>query len=145
MRECGECTKCCEGSLLLTVRGKSVNKSNPCHFLSTLNKCGGCTIYEERPEVCKTFKCEWLVNPEIPEWMKPSLVNTIVINQDQADVHYFEVVETDGKIDSVVLNWIFLFALRNKINLKYTVNHEVNNFGSADFINYITNKNKIIA
>ena len=140
MRECGECTKCCEGSLLLTVKGRKVSKSTPCHFLSSLNKCGGCTIYEERPEVCRDFRCEWLENPEIPEWMKPSLVNTIIIDQDQADVRYFEVVETDGKIDSVVLNWIILFAIRNKINLRYSVNGDMNNFGTAEFIDYVSKK-----
>ena len=141
MRECGECTKCCEGNLLLTVRNRSVNKSNPCHFLSKLSKCGGCTIYEDRPPVCKDFQCDWLINPEIPEWMKPSLANVIVINQDQAKVHYYEIVETDGKIDSVVLNWILLFAIRNKINLKYSVNFETNMFGSAEFLEYMTNRN----
>jgi hypothetical protein len=140
MRECGECTKCCEGSLILNVRGRSVNRSNPCHFLSTLNKCGGCTIYEDRPKVCSDFQCDWLINPDIPEWMKPSLVDTIIINQDQADVHYYEVVETNGKIDSVVLNWILLFAIRNKYNIKYTVNGNANVFGSAEFINYVSKK-----
>lgn len=140
MRECGECTKCCEGSLLLSVKGKTVNKSNPCHFLSTLNKCGGCTIYEERPKVCSDFKCDWLINPEIPEWLKPSLSNVIIINQDLADVPYYDVVETDGKIDSVALNWILLFAIRNKINLKYQVNGENNIFGSAAFIESLSKK-----
>ena len=140
MRECGECTKCCEGSLLLVVNGRKVGKSHPCHFLSKLNKCGGCTIYEERPDVCKDFRCEWLSNPEIPEWMKPSLVDTIIINQDQADVPHFEVVETDGKIDSLVLNWIIMYAIRNKINLKYSVNGDVNNFGSAEFIEYVNKR-----
>lgn len=140
MRECGECTKCCEGSLHLVVDKYTVNRSSPCHFLSKVNKCGGCTIYEKRPKVCSDFKCAWLENPEIPEWMKPSQSDVILIDQDQAQVRYHEVVEVEKKIDPVILNWILLYAIRNKINLKYSVNFEANMFGSAEFINYMNKR-----
>jgi hypothetical protein len=144
MRECGECTKCCEGSLFLTVKGRKIGRSHPCHFLSKLNKSGGCTIYEdkERTEICGKFQCEWLVNPEIPEWMKPSLVDTIIVNKNQSEIPHFEVIETNGKIDSVVLNWIIMYAFRNTLNLRYSVNGDINNFGSAEFIEYLNEKLK---
>jgi hypothetical protein len=36
----------------------------------------GCKIYDDRPEVCVTFKCIWLesqtkVKPPMPAWMRP--------------------------------------------------------------------------
>lgn len=140
-RECGDCTKCCEGSLVLTVKGNGINKSNPCHFVS-MNKCNGCNIYEERPDVCRDFECEWLIDSNIPEWLRPTQSGIIMIKQEHDNVIYYEVVETDGKIDSVILNWLLLFAIKNKYNIKYQVNSEVNMFGSPDFINLMRRMSK---
>ena len=141
-RECGDCTKCCEGSLVLTVQGNAINKSNPCHFVS-MGKCNGCTIYEQRPQVCKDFECEWILDSSIPEWLKPSVSGIIMIKQEpNNDMTYYEVVETDTKIDSVILNWLLLFALKNKHNIKYQVNREVNMFGSAKFLEYMNKKTR---
>ena len=59
MRECGECTACCEGWLpdesLDMYAGKAC-----AHCRSE-----GCAIYETRPEEpCRTFKCAWLQDEE---------------------------------------------------------------------------------
>ena len=34
-------------------------------------KQGGCSIYDTRPEVCRTFNCEWLINPSIGDEWQP--------------------------------------------------------------------------
>jgi hypothetical protein len=31
----------------------------------------GCTIYETRPEECRTFGCMWLTHPNFPEELRP--------------------------------------------------------------------------
>lgn len=79
MRECNGCTACCEGWLSGEAHGHYFQPGRPCHF-----KCeGGCSIYEKRPEnPCKTFICEWLVNPELPEWMKPSVSKVITMKKN---------------------------------------------------------------
>jgi hypothetical protein len=38
----------------------------------------GCSIYENRPPVCKSFACEWLINPDMPDFWKPSVSNLLV-------------------------------------------------------------------
>ena len=75
MRECGNCTACCEG----WVPDKSLNMyaGNPCKHCES----SGCAIYEDRPEVpCRTFRCVWLDNvAEFPEDMRPDVSGVIVL------------------------------------------------------------------
>lgn len=37
----------------------------------------GCTIYNKRPEPCKDFNCEWLVDENIPEELRPDKSHVI--------------------------------------------------------------------
>jgi hypothetical protein len=36
-----------------------------------------CTIYDERPESCRSFACAWLAG-EMPDWMRPDRVDAMV-------------------------------------------------------------------
>ena len=60
-RECGTCTKCCDGTTSVggDIFGHIYGNGKPCHFLNlTEKKCG---IYKDRPnDPCKTYKCMWL-------------------------------------------------------------------------------------
>ncbi len=39
-------------------------------WCSHVGACGGCSIYETRPDVCRGFVCNWLVNENLgEEWM----------------------------------------------------------------------------
>ena len=62
-RECGTCTKCCEGWLTGEALGHNFYPGKPCHFLA-VNK--GCTVYAKRPkDPCSSYKCAWLANEDI--------------------------------------------------------------------------------
>ena len=76
MRECGDCTACCEGWLADKSLDMSVGK--PCQHCEK----SGCAIYEKRPEnPCRTFRCVWLGNPaEFPEDMRPDVSGVIVMD-----------------------------------------------------------------
>lgn len=75
MRVCGTCTECCGGALALNVYGQEVSPGTPCRFMV---KCGGCSIYEDRPvEPCSTYKCLWLSNEDVPDWLKPEVSGAI--------------------------------------------------------------------
>ena len=91
-RECGECTKCCEGYLhgetdLVMKNGKTFKLGGaPCPIVQ-LGK--GCGDYENRPETpCRGFRCEWLRQPDVyPDEMRPDRIHAI-----------FSLQEVDGKM-----------------------------------------------
>lgn len=60
-RTCGPCTVCCtlQGVKDGMPDGKPKPPAEPCRFLAT-GECSGCSIYEQRPEECRTYTCLWL-------------------------------------------------------------------------------------
>lgn len=54
-RPCGECTACCKGHLKSTIHGNIMTPEKPCIFLVKEK----CSIYENRPEVCRNYFCAW--------------------------------------------------------------------------------------
>lgn len=63
-RNCGNCSMCCK--LLHVIElNKPANKwcehCRPGH--------GGCSIYDTRPHICRSFACGWLMSETVgPEW-----------------------------------------------------------------------------
>lgn len=56
-RSCGFCNACCVN---FSVEAIGKPEYTPCQHL----KCGikkGCSIYQERPAVCESFFCEWVL------------------------------------------------------------------------------------
>ena len=103
MRTCDGCTKCCDGWLWGEAHGHKFYKGRPCHFIGPK----GCTIYDSRPESpCRTFRCEWLINEDIPAWMKPDKINAIIVRRTRDDNReYFEINEAGATLDVRVLSW----------------------------------------
>lgn len=132
MRSCKDCTKCCEGYLSGETKGYSFYKGKPCHFLE-IGK--GCSIYKDRPESpCRMFKCEWLTSPEIPLWMKPNEVNAILsVRNTPNGIAYLSVAEAGSRLDSRVLSWVIEYALKNKINVTWTVDGGRHWLGTPEF------------
>lgn len=129
-RSCGECAKCCEGWLWGESHGYHFYSGMKCHFLEKT-----CTIYDDRPEdPCKSYQCLWLVDKNIPAWLKPSLSNVILTRRKLNDVFFVDVVEAGQKIDSSVLNWLMLWAINNNINMRYFVGGGPNKIGSKEFL-----------
>ena len=42
-------------------------------------KDGGCSIYSERPQVCRDFECEWLTQRDLPRHFRPDRIGTILM------------------------------------------------------------------
>lgn len=136
-RECGGCTKCCEGWLFATIEVKG--DSHPmfpgrkCHFM----KKAGCSVYDSRPvEPCKTYSCVWLTDMGIPEWMKPSESGVIISWRaiKEIDEKYMEIIECGQKMPVEVLNWILHFHIKTRTNVQYRVEGGVSYLGSPKFI-----------
>jgi hypothetical protein len=131
-RQCGTCTKCCEGSLSGSAYGIPFYKGKPCHFLIEKKGCG---IYKDRPnDPCKTYSCEWLKNKEIPEWLKPERSNVIIDVRHVGSINYLNLVEAGEVLPSNVLSWAILYAMQNGLNLRWEVNGSLNWIGSPEFL-----------
>ncbi len=102
-RACNGCTKCCEGYLVTNIAGHPVGPGNPCKF----NQKGiGCRVYLARPyDPCKTFQCHWKENSNIPEWLKPSKVNAILLLRSLDQFTYIRIVKAGVTQDPKVYDW----------------------------------------
>lgn len=131
-RSCGTCTKCCEGYLPGTAHGHDFYPGKPCHFVT---KGKGCSIYENRPEhPCRSFECMWIINPDMPAWLKPDLADVVVTRHEKSGISYWCVTECGKTIQSNVLSWFFTYANRNLINLVWQCEGGWNAIGTSDFL-----------
>ena len=124
-RECGTCTKCCDGWLSGSVNGYNFgiidNKRVPCNFVL---ECVGCKIYDERPKKpCQNYKCEWLVNKDVPEHFKPDTSNVLVTKRGNK---YYELTNAGEKVNSEVLEWWIDYVKKNNFKLSYYENNKIN-------------------
>jgi hypothetical protein len=132
-RNCGTCTKCCEGWLAGEAYGQSFYRGKPCHFIAIGT---GCTIYAKRPkDPCVSYSCAWLTNADIPEWMKPSEINAIIDFRkiNDTDIEYIKIHEAGETLKSSVLSWVITYATSKGYNLYWTVNGANYWQGSLEF------------
>jgi hypothetical protein len=54
-RKCGSCNLCCE---VFKIEETGKAQGQKCKHLKA--GCNGCTIYEKRPNQCRSFACLWL-------------------------------------------------------------------------------------
>lgn len=132
-RQCGSCTKCCEGWLPGEVNGYKFWPGRPCHYQGD----GKCEIYTTRPDdPCKSYQCAWLADETIPEWLKPSKSNVILSYGSIAGEQYVDASETGAKMDSSVLSWLLLNYINGKYkNVSYRINGAVHRVGTPNFMN----------
>jgi hypothetical protein len=131
MRECGDCTRCCEGWLFINEDGIVANPEQQCQHLTTNDKC---TIYSSRPRICREFECAWLVDPLVPEWLIPSISSIILTQKKPNDYHaYFDKDLILNILEKVGQNTQENFHLVQKIFTKYKVTHcNKNNYRYID-------------
>lgn len=117
-RQCKECSECCKGWLTANIYGKEMTAGRPCHYYSGSE----CSIYKDRPEdPCVQYLCHWLENQDIPEWMKPSLSKVIITNRKWSGGTFLHIKECGQKMDSTVLNWIYMYVSEKNINMAIEV------------------------
>jgi len=130
-RECGTCTKCCEGWLSGEALGHKFFPGKPCHFIS-IGK--GCSVYPNRPkDPCVSYKCAWLTNLDIPEWMKPSEINAIIDEKEMYGFRYLVVHEAGNILNSKVLTWLIQHCLSTSKNLIWKIEDVPYWIGSTEF------------
>lgn len=130
-RQCGSCTKCCEGHLYAEIYGQELTKGNACRFLTDK-----CSIYDlPRPHVCGEFRCGWLRNEKnfLPDWMRPDISKQIIIFHRLPECEWFEVVSAGEQMSIVMLTWLVGEAKRKNLNLKYKIEEQVFLIGDETF------------
>ena len=131
-RICGDCDMCCKW-LVNDVYGHLTTPASPCHFLGK-----GCTIYEDRPNVCRDYYCGYIQNI-IPEWMKPTITGIIVSPErwgTQKEYQMLRVTECDGKLTAESLSWLIQFSIKNNTGLLYNINGRAHKFGPSEFLKF---------
>ena len=134
-RTCGTCTKCCDGWLTVNVRGHVAKNGNPCKFRGN----GCCQIYAERPSVCREFECGWLTDTEevFEDWMKPEIVDFILVFSRVGKLEWYRLVETGKSIDTLMLSYIVQKVINKQINLEYWINDTQFLIGTDEFKKYV--------
>lgn len=103
MRSCNKCQECCNGNL--TIKELNVYPNNPCKFMCSI----GCSAYNERPQVCKSFNCLWLTDESIPEKMYPKKSGVVMYTQKINNSLLYVTQEFWGKLNKEdeegVLEW----------------------------------------
>ncbi len=138
MRECGGCSECCKGWLRGEAHGHPFWPGRQCKFCTG----SGCEIYETRPDnPCKSFRCAWLADEQIPAWMRPDKCGAIVTYQKLKEHEYVDIVECGKKLDSSILSWFFMaYAAGHVKNLCYMVDGGKNWIGTKEFIKAVEGK-----
>ena len=139
-RNCGECTKCCEGWLTANINGEEMFPGKPCKFV---NLNSGCSIYKKRPEEpCKTFECMWKgTNDSImPNHFKPSISNVIITIQEINGISFHAMVNAGSDPSAEMVSWFTTFITAKRINGFWTVGKDSYWLGSSIFMQQFENK-----
>jgi len=67
-RQCGPCSACCT-----VLEVAAISKPG---FAQCPNQEGGCSVYEQRPAPCMSYRCHWL-DGQLAEDERPDLVGLI--------------------------------------------------------------------
>jgi hypothetical protein len=141
-RECGTCTKCCEGWLTANIRGHNMFPGKPCFFVE-IGK--GCKDYKNRPdEPCKSFECGWITIDEMPEEFKPEQSGVILVFKNNNNNPYMVITKAPNNPTSSFLSWAINFAMSKKLNILWYIDDKSWWIGNADFSNQMDMEHRVV-
>ena len=142
-KECGTCTKCCDGTVAGVIKGHKMFPGQPCFFLGK----SGCNDYENRPNhPCKTYQCLWLSDPSVPDFIKPENAEVIVDIETYKGKKYLKITKPNKNIDNII-NYAKEYAIKNNMSLIWfeDESNNVNYFGDEKLcLEIISETNKQI-
>lgn len=108
----------------------------PCHFVDIGN---GCNIYENRPQKpCIEFKCEWLINPEIPDYLRPASSGVIIVKKYLDNTQYLFARTTGTNFDENLLSWIIQYGSMKFENVAWQlITGEIFAIGAKEFLELV--------
>lgn len=78
-KSCGPCTMCCK---VLDI--PELNKP-PGPLCPSCIASRGCSIYHTRPQVCRDYECEWLMERALGAKFRPDLTGVILMEDADGD------------------------------------------------------------
>ena len=139
-KECGTCTKCCDGTVAGVIKGHKMFPGQPCFFLGK----GGCNDYENRPKhPCKIYQCLWLSDPNVPDFIKPENAGVIVDTEIHKGKKYLKITKPKNNINiDKIIKYATEYAIKNNMSLIWFKNEsdEVSYFGDEQFCLEIINE-----
>ena len=131
MKECGTCTKCCEGWLYADIKGHEMFPGRPCFFVEVGK---GCTIYKDRPEdPCKTFLCAWKQIDEMPDEFKPEISGVIMQWKILEGNGCWIVSKAPDNPTAQYLSWATTYAISRKENILWYIDDKSWWLGNEEF------------
>jgi hypothetical protein len=80
-KSCGTCMMCCKLPLI-----KELEKPS-CQWCRHVVIGKGCGIYADRPQVCRSFHCQWILDAGLgPEWKPEKAKFIIYLDREKAEV-----------------------------------------------------------
>jgi hypothetical protein len=139
-RECGTCTKCCEGWLTGNIKGHDMYPGKPCFFVE-IGK--GCKDYKNRPKnPCKNFLCGWRLIDDMPEEFKPEKTGVIVSLKKENDIEYMVLSKAPNNPTEQLLSWAIVFARLRNLNILWYIDDKSWWMGSEDFSKQMAEEHK---
>ena len=72
-KACGPCTMCCSALEIAELKKPAGPSCVNCRTGT------GCSIYLNRPQVCRDFECEWLMRRHLSRRFRPDLAGVILM------------------------------------------------------------------
>ncbi len=141
-KECGTCTKCCEGWLAADVRGHKMYPGKPCFFVE-IGK--GCKDYKNRPkEPCKNFSCGWIDIEDMPEEFRPEVSGVIMHFKENNGNRYISLVKAPNNPTEQYLSWAIVYARSRSTNMLWYVDDKSWWLGNDEFCNQMTTEHSFV-
>jgi Fe-S-cluster containining protein len=133
-KSCEGCVSCCDGNLSANIFGYEMGGADKrgCHLLDYENK--KCGFYKDRPQLCRDFQCEWLVNKDMPAELKPSVVDNVVVKYTCEDEPYLYISHKYEAPNQDLLDWMIDYCNRNQLNLAWWEHRKLKLRGTKQWV-----------
>ena len=81
-KSCGPCTMCCSVLEIAELKKPAGRLCGDCRL------GGGCSIYADRPQICRDYECEWLTRRDLPRQLRPDLVGAILMEDADSEEYW---------------------------------------------------------
>jgi len=112
-RTCDGCNACC---VVYSFDEEPVGEKPRFATCPKVSECGGCSIYEQRPPVCRDFQCSWLAG-DLPLKMAPKdvgfVITTVSTGAFETPVMNIQETRHGAFKDSAILAELLASAVRS--------------------------------
>jgi|GEM_PF-1252604 len=116
---CGECTACCKTHGVESIQK---NPQSSCTFC-VANQ--GCTIYADRPDECRSFKCSWLDGKGGGLEYRPDRTGVVPVHEFIPDIGESILILTEFNQGSLNSEFIFKWTQANLFRGYFTIHRPI--------------------